>query len=445
MRLADSEVRKRGEAYDEAKNYYMGDQHTPLEKNSSDEPDDNVIINLVKLSVDRQLSFLYPKMPTFEVDPQESEETEEERWFREAWEWNGGLPKFHEIAENGALSGHCYVRVMPKAKRSDPFPRLVNMDPHRVSTFWRADNIDLPLWHEFRFTLNKKDYLTDFIYRIDDDIWEIQSYARENGTRWEKVSNPNYDPFWRTSTGPIITWKNLPSANTYYGRANITFAEVRAQDSVNLMYSEMARINRYHSSPRIIVTGVEEDEFHEIKTGEMWTTVNENAKVHNIEMVSQLEAARAIAGNLYDNFLAEQRIVILRGEVKDFQRVTNAGVRTVFIDMLSKNNLLKSLHGGGVSDVSSAMNFAAGRGELRPETLFPDPLPRDSKERVEVAAMEHAAGALSLEEWIIEAGRDPKDTFDRIKRESKMEFLPQNRGLVVAEMAMKAQGVDNSQ
>lgn len=408
---------KRKAAYDHARKYYDG-HHTKQLDIKENEPDDNVVLNVFRMAIDRTLAFLFPAMPFLELTPMESNITPDEQWIKDAWEQNGGVVFLQKLAHNGALSGHCYVRILPPDKLH-PYPRLINIDPRTIVTYWQADDIDTVVWHELLWQTGKKEYLLDVVNRAaQDGSWWLIQYERESGRAWELTKSQQ----WQSVYGPIVHWQHLPNANSFYGQSEAQHLELN--DSINLVVSENMRINRYHSSPKTVAVGVAPGEIQETAIDELWAVENEDAEVYNLEMKSEQKFAQELAALLYDTFLAESRVVLLRGEVKDFQRVTNTGVRTVFMDALSKNIILRYQYGTGIQQVTQRMGVAAERGELLvPDVIHRDPLPVDDMELANIANIEKTMGVVSRETLSGKRGYVWQEERKRILQEQEL-FAP---------------------
>lgn len=384
----ENEYRARKDVYDTAYRYYTGKHPEQLDKKEN-EPDDNAVINKVRQVVDRTLSFLFPSFPSIEVDPNNTEISEEERWLYKAWAANGGIALLQKMTIDGAFGGQVYVRVRPVDVSIHPYPRVVLLNPLTVQTWWRADDIERILWHEIRWEVDTDEYVQDFINM--GTAWEIIQYRRSNGGRWEVEVQET----WPYPYGPIVSWQYLPDPHNYYGMAEFTASQFNLNDKINLIASETNRINRYHSSPKTIATGAAGDEIQETGIDELWAIENPDAKVYNLEMKSDMAASVAHYQRLEHNFLAESRTVILEGNVKDFQRVTNAGVRTVFLDQLSKNTILRWNFGKGIQAISRLLFLLNGMPDVEPDVVHNDPLPVDDLERINVASVERSMGIAS--------------------------------------------------
>lgn len=418
---ADMDVRARW--YDQVRNYYDGKMKKFLDV-KEDEPDDNVIINKVKQVIDRTVSFLFPAFPNLQLDPDVTEETPDEEWLEHLWNANGGIALAHDMALVGAMAGHVYVRIMPPdLSQGDEFPQILVLDPKQIQTYWQADNMRRVVWHELRWsvtTANKvQDYVIDFVN--EGTQWRIIQYENGQGiANW----NVTAEAIWKYQLPPIVHWKHLPNPRNFYGNPEFTMSQLELNDKINLIGSENNRINRYHASPKTVATGTSADDIQETAIDEMWSVENPDAKVYNLEMQSDLMSSINQLKILSDEFLAESRVVILQGTVKDFQRVTNAGVRTVFIDMLSKNTILRWNYGKAIQMISRVAAMVGGKGsDVVPIVEFVDPLPTDQTETANVAALELQMKLASHQTLSVKRGYKWETEVKKMEEEQKMEIF----------------------
>lgn len=425
-----TERRERAEAFNRAKKYYDGMQKRQLDLKDN-EPDDNTVINVTQQAIDRTISFLFPAMPQFELDPDATDQTPDELWLEQAFAMNGGLALMHDLAMNGALSGMVYARIMRPDRELHPFPQIIPIEPNSITTYWKADDIRKVVWHELHWAVEEFDtvghlvtieYVLDFIK--DGTNWEIIQYLNRTGssTGWE-IDNSQSETWRYPNISPIVYWQHLPHSGNFYGRSEAT--HLALNDKINLVASENNRIIRYHSSPKTVGTGIGVGEKGLRETGidDFWAIENDNAKVYNLEMKSELESARAQELFLRDAYLAQSRVVILQGEVKDFQRVTNAGVRTVFIDMLSKNVILRWNYGNGLQQIARRLLVVGGKGDIMPDVVHADPLPVDDTERANIAVLERQMGVVSRQTISKKRGYNWDTELDKMEAEHDLELF----------------------
>lgn len=406
-------------AYQNALRYYEGHHSQPI-KVEDDEPDDNVIINMVKMTADRTVSFLFPAMPRFIIDPATIDDTPEEAWLKQFFMANGGLRSLTKLALRGFLSGHCFVWIKPipaneKGKRR--FPSFKVLDPTAVTIYWRADDAEDVIWYEIRYLEGTTPVIKDFV-REAFDRWVIYTYKGAPLDRNDQAipaSLYNIDmidfanttfkeegKFVHTSEiPPIIDFPHLPHPKDYYGLHEVGASEVSLQDTINRIASEMNRIIRENADPVDVLTGSSPDEIE--YDGGIVAIGNPNARVTRLEMKSDLENVSNQLDKLMETYLAVARVVLLKGDAKDLQRVTNASVRTLFLDAIAKNAIIQDSYGHGLSSLAKValmMAYADGLIAANPQDLpvtvrFGTPLPTDLLEVANINGMALAGKYMS--------------------------------------------------
>lgn len=470
---ATLELDRRRTQYKTALKYYLGNQDEQLKQVDPNDPNDNTYINVVQMTADRTVSFIFPDVPHFETDPESVEDTPEELYLKKCFEKSGGLIFLTKLALRGFLSGHAFVRVMPPKKRKK-YPEMVLLDPTTVSVFWRGDEVGKVLWYEQRYVAGGDFYIQDFIVNENEDGWMVRTfksnfansvaldgYPTNHGNTYTPINILDFtqlafeevgSPQMHTSEiAPIIEFRHLPHPDDYYGLGEFTQKDL--QDTINRIVSERTRIVRETSDPVDIITGADVDDVN--GDGGIITVANANARVNRLEMKGDLAGITSVLEKLIETYLAIARVVLLKGEAKDLQRVTNASVRTLFLDALSKNSLLQSSYGAGLGQVSKLllmMGYANGLIDANPQdievlTHFGSPLPVDQTELANINALGLSGGYMSEYTAAINLNLDPK--FEKIHRDEEMAKNLENQGKQM-EMAAKfatpplAKG-DNSQ
>lgn len=434
------ERQKRETDYRRAVAYYLGEQPDQLEEidplSDVEEPDDNIVVNMVRITADRTATFLFPEIPKIDLDPESVEETEEEKWVRLALEDNGGLKFFTKWALRGFLSGHTFIRVRPSTKKKG-YPRITLLDPLMVTVYWRVDDVADVLWYEIRYNVGADHYITDIVNMPDSGVngqWHIYTYKRSNPQNDITLgmptphgsdnalfdSNVNFDfnnfkavgsvEVWPSPICPVQETPHLPHPDSYYGLSEAGQSMTDLQDAINRMWSMLNRISRLNSDPKDVITGADVDDVED--GGNILTIPNAQAKVQRLEMRSDLGASGETVDKLIETYLAISRVVLLKGEAKDLQRVTNASVRTLFLDALSKNSILQSAYGSTVKMIVQLL-LQMSKFDLKfrdnaeaIKVKFGSPLPTDATEIANVAAIYVNMGAMSLRTAATDAGKD---------------------------------------
>lgn len=409
---ADNELRLRVAEHREAWAYYNGQHKRWLKQTGL--TDDNVVINLVRQAIDRTVSFLVPEFPRLEID--ELQDTPAEQYLRKVWKAAGDTRLLAKLAKFGSLDGHCFAKVMPEGNGKI---RVVALNPANVLVWWKADDMDQRLWYEVRWTVGSTDYRQDIVQ--GEGGWLIVDYERNAMTsRWREVGRMD----WPYPMGPIVDWQHMVNPENYYGDSET--GNLALNDRVNKTASDIAKILRTHAYPRVVGTGFQASEVTETAIDNFWTIPDPAAKVAILEMQSDLAASNAQMEHLMRAFMAERRVVVLRGDVSDFQRVTNLGIRALFIDQIAKNEELRRNYEVGIREISQRILMLGGLMEVADtadiEVHWPDPLPVDPKESIEVATMERELGIVSQETIARQRGYDWQMEQARLASESGNEI-----------------------
>lgn len=478
-----------------ANNYYMGNHDEQLDLDE-DGTNDNVTINLVKAGADRTVSMLFPEMPQFRLKPDNIQLTPEEEWIKNLFLHNNGLDNLTLLALRGFLSGHIFLRV----KAAKPFPKIYVLDPTTVTVYWSADNDAEVLWYEVRSWIGNQAVITDYVKNVDNDggvSWVIFTYKSTSkvgdyynslevptrhgigyksvfskqisistppldtlefgATKFELVGKPEIHPF---EIPPIIEQPHLPHPNSRYGLMEFTQKDL--QDSINKISSLRNQIIRESASPVDILTGSDIDDVVE---GDGFLTVpSANARVTRLQLSGDLQALNTSLDTLITSFLTEMRVVLFRGGIKDLQRVTNASVRTLFLDALAKNQILKANYGSVLRKAVKLALLFGFRDKLIAKNpvnevvhiSWADPLPVDQLEVAQVnqisvvggwMSKQQAATAQGLDWGVVQSNQQAEfqEGLDRQKQAMENMPVPEENQTEPANTQSTQENIDNSQ
>lgn len=394
-----SERNTRMMAHAKAQDYYDGNHKRPL-RFGGNMPDLNVIVNLFGMRVDRRRDFLFPDFPIIELDSDDDSDNADEQWLRLAWDANNGAVLAGEMAMAGALDGHVYVRIMPPDRSEFPRLKLVG----NAITFWQADDVDIALWHELSWQVGKTYYRQDM---LDLDAlgmgagWQIIQYRSDNGLQWSLQSIID----WRYDVPPIINWQHWPRSDKYYGKSEAS--DLPLNDSLNRVLSQANAILRNHAYPKTVATGVTAAKVQPTAVDSFWAIENDNAKVFNLEMHSDLSAILNMADRLTDHYHAQGRTVVLKGNPADFARLTNLAIGAVFMDASTANETLRRQYGKALSQLTCAMLAMDGRkSDYKPILKWTDALPNNELEQAQIVQVQRNLGLISQESAAAEMGLD---------------------------------------
>ncbi len=412
LQAAEDERKARAQLHARNLAYYDGDHRKPLKVRGY--ADNNVILNLAGQAVDRTVAFLFPDMPTLELDADTTTTDSDEIWLSQAWKANGGPVLLANTALAGALDGHVFLRVIP----DDPYPRIVLLNGATVLAYWDADDLSRLLWYEIAYSRRGQTVRQDIVYQPESERWLITDYVYTAG-KWQISGMPTP---WPYPLGPVIDFQHLPRPHRYYGQHELAHASLN--DAVNKVASDVKAILRTHASPRTIGTGVQASAVQETAIDSFWAIPNESARVYNLEMASDLASSMAFMQFLADSFLAQSRVSMLRGGPDQFKNITNLGIKAAFLDMIAKNEVLRRQYGGGIAEISKRLLMIGGRAfNVEPVIRWPSALPISEVEAAQVAQSELAMGVLSRETAAGKLGLDWKQESARIGQEQ-----PNNSG-----------------
>lgn len=404
------ELRYREKGYNDALKYYLGN-HTV--ENVGD-----IIINLVKVTADRTIQFLFPRVPSFELDTTEFGNTPAEDYLANTFEANGGLAFLVKLSTLGFLTGHNFVRVdSPKDSKYITYPRFVMVDPLTVTVYWNETNIREVVWYEVKYTSDGEDYIEDIVY-IQEDLWYIVTWTGAG----QYIGTEEH----RSPLPPIIEWAHYPSLDTYYGVSE--FGQKNLQDKINRIANTLYKISLGHAEPKDLLIGANVEEIDEYKAGNLYVidTTNPNAKIERLEIKGDMAGISDVLDRLIEVYLNVVRVILLKGEPTDLQRVTNAAVRTLFLDALAKREILIATYNEGIKDMAKLillMGYKQGvlnsnmfDSEIRVD--FHAPLPIDLSEVVNQNALALGGGYLSKASASSRMGLDWKLEQQLIRQEN---------------------------
>ena len=305
-----------------------------------------------------------------------------EIYLDDAWQHNHAAVLLANMALNGAVHGHVFARILD----AEPWPRVVNLNARHVTTYWQADDFQRVLWYEIRWQNGREQWRQDIVQT--DDHWTLYDY-RLAGSRWELQE----EVVWPYPLGPLVDWQHLPQPAAFYGADELQHAELN--DAVNKIASDISRILRFHAYPRTIGTGFEATAVQNTAIDDFWTIANDNAKVFNLEMQSDLTASLRFLQLLTDTFLAESRVTMLHGNPDSVKGVTNLAIRALYMDMVAKNAVLRRHYGSGIEELSRRILMLGGHDPTRPTLHWQDALPTDQRETVDVVRQQVELGVMS--------------------------------------------------
>lgn len=246
--------------------YYDGDAPQPLvviPVLGKPGIDDNVRVNFSRLLVDTGVHYLFGQPLGINFDEgKEGEDTGNEavgEWLGEAVPIMSRMMLFQKLANNGAITGHTFGRIL-LPETGQAFPKVIVLDPGMVRPTWNPKNID-EVWR----------WALDFI-AVDPDSAKPTQYRtvmepndRVNPTAWQitdKEGEPGTElvitevTTWPHPFSPIVHCQNLPRANEFYGAADLEADLLDLQSSIDRVLSLGNKVVRNWSKPPTFARGL---------------------------------------------------------------------------------------------------------------------------------------------------------------------------------------------
>jgi len=451
--LVSGEYARREKEYALALRYYRGEHDAQLVVEDEDDVDDNVFINLVKLAGDRTASFLFPKGVEFITDQAAVEKTEHELFLDDFVRASGGLKTLIKWALRGFLAGHTFIQVVD----ADPMPRMIVADPLSITVFWRADDQADVVWYESRYIVAGMTHIRDFV-RSSPDKWMIYDYQQKDEAasrlgrdinefthhgRLDTIMNNDGEglsyklvkktPFTHPH-GPLLDTPHLPDPDSYYGMGE--GREKTLQDTINRLASIRNQIARENAEPVDFLAGADASSIE--SGGGILSHPSPDARPYRLEMKGDLAGITSSIDRLVETYLALVRVVLLKGEAKDLQRVTNASVRTLFLDALAKNGILRSAYGDTLrkaADIALMMGYKRGLvsnpAGIKVTVDWPSPLPEDMTEIANMIALAQSGGYMSRKTAAEMVGLDWGREQAGIKEDNASDMLDKKQTLTI--------------
>lgn len=426
LEAAADELRQRRDLDTRSQAYYDGVHPRPL-KLVQGKIDNNVIINLAGQVVDTAAHFLTSnQMPDVETDQDTQDETPEEKYIREMWEYNGGAVFLVQQVTDGARCGHNYVKVIPPDEKH-PYPRFVSLAPSNTLVFWREDDRSVVLWYSTYWTARGIEYREDVVNRAELDGmpgWDIYEFQKGNNERqWVlRRDIPNNPVTWDYPLSPIYDWPHLPNGRRYYGRSEFgnNLELLSLNDAINKAASDYKAITRVHAAPRTVATGVRADEMNAVSgVDNFWAIPEKEAKVYNVEMQSDLSALLNFITFSQGVFYSISRTAVLSGGPDAFRNVTNLGIKAAFMGQVGKNGILEHLYGKAIAELSLRGLMLADFNiqDIKPKVTFHTALPVSDLEVAQISQMRIDMGIESKETAATENGLDWDVETERLANE----------------------------
>lgn len=388
-------------------NLYEGRHPAPLRVAPGD-PDDSTVVNLVRGLVDRGIAFLFGKPITWQADETTGDSAVEAHLAR-IWAANDQAALLLDVAQNGFLAGLAAIKVDPQP---DKTIRLITLDPATLTLAWTRGDVDDITGYAITFAEDGRATRQEITRNGGPgSAWTIADYAADAGAAWSLIAEPIA---WPYALPPIVHCKNLPRANCVWGYSDLADAKLNA--AVNTILSASRKTVRIHATPQTIGKGVKAGQLKR-NAGGMWE-IEKDADVYNLEMQSDLRAARQLYLDLRAALYEAARTPDLATLGATLGQITNFGLRVLFADQIARNETKRVLYGGLIVRLNRLLALLGGYGPHVTTTIaWPDPLPVNALERANEIVVKQKSGLVSAATLTAELGYRYQDETARLATE----------------------------
>ncbi len=409
-----TEDRARLLGYQRAWAAYFGDFRKPL-KVRKGVPDDNVVVNFVRIVVDKGVAFLFGHEPRFEIS--ELEDTRAEEWLAEVWRRNRKMQFLQKVALNGAVCGHAFVKIVP----GEPFPKLVNLSPEYVHVVTDPDDIDEVVRYVIQYPAvgpqGERLVIRQVIERDDGGRWLVTDQVSER----DKPFVTRSEAVWPWSWPPIADCQNLPSPNEYYGIPDVEQDVIDLNDAINFVLSNMARIIRFHAHPKTWGKGFTANQL-KVAVDETIVLPSPDAELHNLEMQSDLEASIRLYERLREALHEVTRVPeVATGKLDRAGALSGVALQILYQPLLEKTRMKRMTYGELLVELNRHLLEMGGFGPDNVTTIhWPELLPKDALAERQAALIDQQLG-VSQDTILQRLGFDPE--LERAKSEASSARL----------------------
>lgn len=413
MEILTADERARLSRFKEAWEAYFGRYPAPL-KIKAGQPDDTVLVNKVRVIVDKGVSFLFGQDVEFQLD--ETTTTPEEEHLEQVWVQNRKITTLQKLAVNGGVCGQAFVKIQP---RQPPLvPRLIVLDPSNVTPSWDPEDLEHVWRYRIQWNAIDRDSGKPVVRRqiIEEQArsWSITDEVSRAGGRWDRLS----ETLWPHPWPPIVECQNLPSPNEYWGQADVEADVLALVRSRNFTLSNISRILKYHAHPKTWGKGVGASTI-DTSVDAMILLQNEKAELHNLEMQSDLASSLEFDRRIDEGIHEISRVpAIATGKLETIGDLSGVALAILYQPLLEKTETKRGTYGELLTELNRRLLALGGFGEeLRPKNVWPELLPRDPKAEREALLLDDQLGVASKETIAGKLGYDWETEQERIEQE----------------------------
>jgi len=421
--LVDQDYMRRLEEADRLRDYRQGVQRRQL-KVRPGQSDDNIVMNLAGLIIDRSVSMLMGA--GFLVDLPGDEETPEDRYIELVFRANNKDIFFQRVALLASEQGTGYIKIIPNARfdvmdgQEVTLPRLVAVDPAWVTMESHPDDVEDIMMYKIQYIRtnfnDEEEAYKQEITRNDegaDVVWDVVDYVANASTngRWQEVGRE----VWPYSFPPIVHFQNLPNPISPYGVPDITDDVIELQDRLNFVSANVSKIIRYYAHPMRYMVNVTNIDSVDGSPDKILKISGNEADVRQLEQLGDLASSQEYMKTLQRTMYDITQTTDLTNV--DVNAVTNFGLKLLFYDSLNKLEVKRALYGEAIERLVRSLLELNGMAGETPSIVWGDPLPVNELDAVNIERAKLEAGLISKQTAQVNLDIDPETEAERMAEE----------------------------
>lgn len=362
--------------------------------------DDNVKVALSRKVVNKGVNFLFGKGLSWQItkdgnrDTGSNTPTTEETVLSSIWGNQETQTTFlSELGINGGVTGSFHIQIV--AREGQPLA-VKYLDP----TWVFVDYTDNDQADRYILPFKKGDELFRLIHERSGQQWV---YLTE---RWavNKWVTDNPVATWPFNWPFIISGKNLPKPNSFFGASDLEDAEIN--DSINLVASNINRITRIFAHPIVWGYGFGSNAIN-VDTSKIITATDSEAKLQALELARDMSSPQE-----YLKFLRSIYSEVTNVPESDPERLkigasSGFALEVLFNDLLLKTGIKRSFYGKSLIELNRRLLELSGFGDNNQTLLhWPNPLPVDKSAETQSDMFELNAGLVSKRTLSTKRGYD---------------------------------------
>lgn len=443
--------KKRQQKIADAWRAYNGELDKPLIQMQG-QPDDNVMSNRCAPFVNAGVDFLFGK--ELEISVAQHAPVAVQKFIDDVWgRKETRLPLLQKLAMNGAMAGNAFIRIVTS---KDGNYRLVVIDPSTVFVQTAPQDCETVTLYCIQFemdqvTANGKPVRVCYreeMSRIDPDpddasfgyedvnadgidsdvTWSISHWTRESDRgAWNPVGEPIV---WDNPFPPLFMCQNTPMPNSPWGTPDITPDLIGLNNSLNLVQSNVSRVEKLYGGPVLYANGMGESDII-VQPGRIISLPTLESNIRAVAIASDTANALSFANNVrsdIDELSATPGVAT--GRIADIPHGTISGIalQLLFLPLLKKTDKKRCLYGEMIIDVCKALMMLNGMDSSIEVTLnWQSALPDDNLQDLQGAVVKRELGVSSTT-LLSELGYNADEEMELNKEEDEQKLINFSQG-----------------